>query len=241
MSRNTNPTAALGELFVDATREVLEKGRIKAQIVRLEKVMNADRIRLKNVYAEIGRMYVENTLKKNSAKLEYLYKSIDHLNLRLERAQARLDMLNEAHSVDECTQAFRAELSSKIKQAQDSAAIAALNVKKKAQDAASSLGDAAGSVKKKAAETVQNISQRAATVVKADKKSDDFFEDEDKDFSALLAELDADETEADEEAQEINSILSNLDSMLKEVEESTPETEADTPHEDGESAESFDF
>lgn len=236
MNKNTIPTTALGELFVDATREVLEKGRIKAQIVRLEKVMNADRIRLKNVYAEIGRMYVENTLKKNNAKLEYLYKSIDHLNLRLERARDRLDMLNEAHSVDECTQAFRTELSSKIKQAQDSTAVAAYSVKKKAQDAAASLGDTAINVKRKATEAVQSLSKRTP-----DKATDNYREDDGKDFSDLLAELDLDVTEPDEETQEINTILNNLDSILKEVDETTADTQEAPAEEDGESAESFDF
>ena len=40
MSKYTNP-APLGELFMDATREVIEKGRIKSQMIRLQRIMEA--------------------------------------------------------------------------------------------------------------------------------------------------------------------------------------------------------
>ncbi|MBQ4568974.1 MAG: hypothetical protein IJA62_02770 [Ruminococcus sp.] len=230
MNNNTTPTAALGELFVDATREVLEKGRIKAQMARLERVMTADKLQLRKIYAEIGKMYVDNTLKKNSARLEYLYKAIDHLKLRLERAQARMDMLKEAHSVDECTEAFRAELSAKIKQAQDAATTAAYTVKKKAQDVAQGIG-----------ETAENIK---AKITKGNSE-EDFAEDE-TDFKELLADLEfEDDTHIEEEDAQISSILTNLDAMLKEVEEeAAEESPGENSEEDGdsaESAESFDF
>ncbi len=227
MSNNTTPTTALGELFVDATREVIEKGRIKAQMNRLERVMTADKQQLRKIYAEIGKMYVDNTLKKNNTRLEYLYKAIDHLKLRLERAQARMDMLREAHSVDECTEAFRAELSAKIKQAQESAVTAAYSVKKKAQDVASNLGETA--------ETLKNRIKKA--------KPEEDFTEEAPDFAELLADLEF-EDDAQETSQdaEIDTILSNLDNMLKEVEEDSPENNsAETPADDSESPESFDF
>lgn len=226
MSNNTN-TGALGELFVDATREVIEKGRIKAQMARLDRVMTADKLQLRKIYAEIGKMYVENTLKKNSAKLEYLYKAIDHLKLRLERAQARMDMLKEAHSVDECTEAFRAELSAKIKKAQDSAALAAYNVKKKAQDVAANLGETAENIKNKIKNT----------------RAEEDFTEEAPDFAELLADLEfEDDVQETAEDAEISTILSNLDNMLKEVEEtSAEETPESAPVEDNESPESFDF
>ncbi len=230
MNNNTTPTAALGELFVDATREVIEKGRIKAQMARLERVMTADKQQLRKIYAEIGKMYVDNTLKKNSTRLEYLYKAIDHLKLRLERAQARMEMLKEAHSVDECTDAFRAELSAKIRQAQDAATTAAYNVKKKAQDVASSIG-----------ETAENLKVK---VTKSQAEED--FSEEETDFKELLADLEfEDDTHIEKEDAQISSILTNLDAMLKEVEEETAEENAaDTPAQDSESAESaenFDF
>ncbi len=226
MSNNTSTTAALGELFVDATREVIEKGRIKAQMARLERVMTADKMQLRKIYAEIGKMYVDNTIKKNGTRLEYLYKAIDHLNLRIKRAQARMDMLEEAHSVDECTQAFRAELSAKIKQAQDTAVTAAYTVKKKAQDVAMGIG-----------ETAENIK------AKVTKSSAEDFAEEESDFKELLADLEfEDDTQETEEDAEISAILSNLDTMLKEVEEDSAEDDTtDTPAEDNESAESFDF
>ena len=113
-------TSKLGELFIDATREVVEKGRIKSQMNRLERIMEADRDRLKTVYAEIGRLYLEGSVAKNKGKIEYAAKEVRHLKLRLDRAEERLEMLKEAHSVDECKEAFRAELSSAIKKASSS-------------------------------------------------------------------------------------------------------------------------
>ncbi len=227
MNNNTTPTAALGELFVDATREVIEKGRIKAQMARLERVMTADKQQLRKIYAEIGKMYVDNTLKKNSTRLEYLYKAIDHLKLRLERAQARMEMLREAHSVDECTDAFRAELSSKIKQAQDAATTAAYTVKKKAQDVATSIGETAENIKAKVTKT----------------SAEDDFAEEETDFKELLADLEfEDDTHIEEEDAQISTILTNLDAMLKEVEDESVEVDsANNPAEDSESAENFDF
>lgn len=232
MSKNTN-SAAFGELFVDATREILEKGRIKAQMNKLERVMNTDRIRLKNIYAEIGMMYVENTLEKNKAKLRYAYKAIAHLNQRLDRAQARYDMLKEAHSVDECTESFRSELSSKIKQAQDSAVMTAYKVKKKAQDAAATLGDKADGIKNQAKETARSFYKAGNDAANN--------EEDAKDFSDLLAELELEEEAPQtEETAEIDAILNNIDTMLREVEEESTPDNSDSS-DDGEAAGSFDF
>ncbi len=236
MSNNTNTTAALGELFIDASREILEKGRIKAQISKLERIMNADKARLRNVYAEIGKMYVNNTLKKNSARLDYLYKAIAHLNTRLERAMARMAMLKEAHSVDECTEAFRAELSAKIKQAQDSAVTTAYNVKKKAQDAAATLGDKAEIAKQKAKEAILNI-----TTKKEDAATDLYSEDNDKDFAELLLDLELEDDVDIKENPEIKDILNSLDDMLRQVEEDTTDSADEPAAKSEETPENYDF
>lgn len=246
MSKHTNSSAPLSELFIDATREVLEKGRIKAQMIRLERIIEADRARKKNIYAEIGRMYVEGTIAKNKAKLSYALKAIKHIDQRLERAEARYEMLEEARSLDECTEAFRTELAKKINNAKDSAAIAAYGVKKKAKKVTSGIGD-------KSSDAISGIKSAADSAVKGitapRKKSKQKSNDEDteaKDFQALLAELEiADTEEAIEENTELNEVLSNIDAILREVEETAEEAPADTaPAEavqDGESAESFDF
>lgn len=229
----SNSTPKLSELFMDATREVIEKGRIKAQMNRLERIMENDRIRLTAVYAEIGKLYVEGTLAKNKGKLEYANKEIKHLKLRLERAEARYEMLEEAHSVDECKEAFRAELTAKIKKAQDSTVIAAYKVKKKAQD-----------VVKGAATTADAITKRTSPIkIKKSKPA----ETQDITFADLLEELGIEDTDIDtnseiilsaDESAEISAILENLDAELSSLDTEIIEEET---AEDGESAESFDF
>lgn len=239
MSKHTNPAAPLGELFVDATREVLEKGRIKAQMVRLERIMEADKARKKSIYAEIGKMYVEGTIAKNKARLGYALKAIKHIDLRLERAEARYEMLKEAHSLDECTEVFRTELSKKISKAKDSVAITAYGVKKKAQAVTAGIGE-------KSSDTIEGIKSAAKNITKSSKKSKpaDTADDTDtKDFAALLSELEIaeDETEIEENA-ELNAVLENIDAILREVEEEAEEEAPSTETaQDGESAESFDF
>ena len=241
----SNSTPKLSDLFIDATKEVIEKGRIKSQMNRLERIMENDRIRLRSVYADIGKMYVEGTLAKNKGKLEYAYKEIKHLQLRLERAEARYEMLEEARSVDECKEAFRTELSTKIKQAQDNTVIAAYNLKKKAQTLVSGTpSQAVVRIKDKAVSTADAIAQKAAKSRKNTKKSD---VKEEVNFTDLLAELGVDDMDTDdaplltsEESAEVTAILDNLDAILTEVEEDTAES-ALSAETDGETAESFDF
>lgn len=241
-----NTTAKLGDLFMDATREVIEKGRIKSQMNRLERIMETDRIRLRSIYADIGKMYIDGTLAKNKGKLQYALKEIEHLNLRLERAEVRYEQLQEAHSVDECKEAFRTELSAKIKEAQDSTAIAAYNLKKKAKSLVNgNASQAVVRIKDKAVSTADAIAQRTTKKSKKVKSTDTV---EEINFADLLAELDIEDTDIDdidltsEESAEVTAILDNLDAILTEVEEeSAEETVGSDVTADGESAESFDF
>lgn len=244
MSKYTNPASPLGELFIDATREVLEKGRIKAQMVRLERIMEADRTRKNCIYAEIGRMYVDGSIAKNKGRLSYALKAIKHIDLRLERAEARYNMLKEAHSLDECTDAFRTGLSKKINQAKDSVAITAYGVKKKAKKVTSGIGE-------KASDSFDGIKSAAGTVIKGvsktkkkSTKATNFAEDDKtKNFTALLEELEIAETETEvEENTELNAVLDNIDAILREVEEEVAEESLESPAaQDGETAETFDF
>ena len=241
MSKNTSNSAPLGELFVDATKEVIEKGRIKAQMMRLNRIMEADRERKKGIYAEIGKMYVDGTITTNKGKLSYALKALKHLDLRLERAEARYDMLREAQSLDECTEAFRQELSKKITKAKDSAAIAAYGVKKKAKKIVSGIGE-------KSSDVAYDIKTAANNINIGKKKAKQIPEEteETKDFQTLLAELEIANTEEEiEENAELNAVLSNIDAILREVEEEaeqeTAQEEICAPAQDGESAESFDF
>ncbi|MBE6737310.1 MAG: hypothetical protein E7566_01460 [Ruminococcaceae bacterium] len=251
-------TSTLGELFLDATREVIEKSRIKAQMLRLERIMETDRSRLTAVYAQIGKLYIEGTLLKNKSKANFAMKEIKHLKLRLERAEERYEQLKEAHSVDECKEAFRSELSAKIKQAQDNTAITAYKAKKKAQDVISGKApQVATRIKGKAVSVAGSIKSKTSAPVKKSKKNSYLEENEDLSYLELLAELDEEGTTIAEDIDltpdaEVKEILDNLDALIAEVEETLAETPiddevipaaADITDEasDDESAESFDF
>lgn len=245
----SSTTAKLGDLFIDATKEIIEKGRIKAQMNRLERIMETDRARLQTVYAQVGKLYMDGALAKNKGKLEYAIKEIKHLKLRLERAEERYEQLQEAHSVDECTEAFRTELSAKIKKAQDNTVIAAYKVKKKAQDVVKGkTSQPTVRIKSSALTSTDAIANRTAAI-KSKKDAKDIS------FSELLEDLGIEDTDIDNlseieltpaECAEISAILENLDAELAEetAEENIEATaEAETTEEptDGESAESFDF
>ncbi|MBQ7999887.1 MAG: hypothetical protein IJ298_01555 [Ruminococcus sp.] len=257
MSNDYTPSKVMGELFVDATKEIVERTRIKGQIARLQEIMAADKKRLRNAYAEIGRMYCEGTLEKNKARVEMLYDTIDHLKLREERAKIRLEQLRKAHSVDECTVAFREELESKVQQAKDKTAEVARDLSTKAKAAVDNLPD-------KAQETITTIKQKAS--VAADKakaavdevasrataavsrigsgegsteeeypEGDEFrdmydefeYEDEYEDDNYIEEYSEEDQAAA----ADIGAILGSIDLTLKEVDEADPAPAEETAQE----------
>ena len=233
MSNDNSTVKAMGELFADATREIVEKTRIRTQMAKLREIMAADQKRLRNAYAEIGRMYCDGTLDKNKAKLEMLYDTIEQLKLREERATARYEQLKAAHSVDECTTALREDIEAKVQ-----------------------------SAKEKTLETARDLGAKAkAAVERITQKNDDTEDAAAEDFTDILDDLDEDfdEEYTEEESADADSasILGNIEQTLREVDE-TEETpaksetseNADSPAEttedtdtteDGESPDSFDF
>lgn len=232
-------SSKLGELFLDATREVIEKSRIKAQMLRLERIMETDRNRLTAVYAEIGKLYMEGTLAKNKSKANFAVKEIKHLKLRLERAEERYEQLKEAHSVDECKEAFRTELSAKIKQAQDNTAITAYKAKKKAQDVLSGKApQVAERIKGKAVTVAGSLKSKTSAPVKV-KKDSVFDETDNLSYLELLAELEDDDTIiADETALTPDT---ESDPITAEVEGNSDTSGESEDSDDSESAVSFDF
>ena len=233
MSNDNSTVKAMGELFADATREIVEKTRIRTQMAKLREIMAADQKRLRNAYAEIGRMYCEGTLDKNKAKLEMLYDTIEQLKLREERATARYEQLKAAHSVDECTTALREDIEAKVQ-----------------------------SAKEKTLETARDLGAKAkAAVERITQKNDDTEDAAAEDFTDILDDLDEDfdEEYTEEETADADSasILGNIEQTLREVDEteetpaksetsenaeSTAETTEDTgTTADGESPDSFDF
>ncbi len=251
MSNNNIPSAALGDLFVDAAREVIERGRIKAQMEKLLRIIEADKSRLHNAYAEIGKMHCEGTLGKNKAKTEMVYNTIAHLKSRLEKAKIRMDQLQQAHSVDECTVAFRDELNSKVQQAKEASVAAAKDFGAKARIAAEDFPDTFEQIKGKAAvaadkakAAVGEVANKASAVVaKMGKKQSGDSEctdtcNEDS-YVDILADMDdeydyeddsyiEEYTEEDQAAAaDISAILGSIGFTLKEVDEidhSAPDT-----------------
>lgn len=265
MSNDYTPSKVMGELFVDATKEIVERTRIKGQITRLQEIMMADKKRLRNAYAEIGRMYCEGTLEKNKARVEMLYDTIDHLKLREERAKIRLEQLREAHSVDECTVAFREELESKVQQAKDKTAEVARDLSTKAKTAVDNLPDKAQetitTIKQKASvaadkakAAVDEVASRATAAVSRIGSSEEEAPEEEytegEDFRDMLFDLeveDEDEYEDDNYIEEyseedqaaaadIGAILGSIDLTLKAVDEAEPATAEESDEESTEEA-----
>ena len=243
----SNVNSKLSELFMDATKEVVEKGRIKAQMNRLEKIMRNDLDRLKDIYAAIGKLYLNGTISKNKGKIMYATKEAEHLKARLERAAERYKMLEEAHSVDDCTAALKTELSSKIKSAKDTTVAAAKKAKLRAQDVVTGRGSKPTvRIKNGNFTSADAIAKRSAAVAAAKKQKPST-----DTFLSLLEDLGIEDTDIDTledieltpaECAEISAILDSLDAELAEENADAvadiEETEETT---DGETAENFDF
>lgn len=258
MSNDYTPQRVMSELFVDATKEIVERTRIKSQMARLQEIMAADKKRLLSAYAEIGRMYCEGTLEKNKARVEMLYDTIDHLKLREERAKIRYQQLQEAHSVDECTTAFREELESKVQQAKDKTVEAARDLSAKAKSAVDNLPDktqetlttikqkasvAAGKAKAAVDEVASRASAAVSRIGATDEEANAEEYTEQEDFRDMLSDLEFEEEEDDSYIEEyseedqaaaadIGAILGSIGLTLKEVDEAEEAPADSTPEQD---------
>ncbi len=256
MSNEYTPQKVMSELFVDATKEIVERTRIKGQMARLQEIMAADQKRLRNAYAEIGRMYCEGTLEKNKARVEMLYDTIDHLKLREERAKIRYAQLQQAHSVDECTVAFKEELENRVQQAKEKTVEAARdlgaktktaadNLPDKAQETLSTLKQKASVAADKAKAAVDEVATRASAVVsRIGNNEEEAVEEEyteEEDFRDMLSDLEEEDDYEDDDyieeyseedqaaAADIGAILGSIDLTLKEVDEAEVEPAEDAP------------
>lgn len=238
MSKKNSEIALLSELFTDAAREVVEKNRIKAQMNKLNKVMEVDNRRLQSLYAEIGQMYCDGTLEKYAGKVEMIKKAMAHLKLRLERAEARMKQLKAAHSVDECTEAFKAQLKDSVQKAQQATTEYARGIGEKVSE---SMGD--GKVANAAAKakiTAEEIVARAVAAARKVKDKKALAKDTEvkgsawTGFDGNLDEDDFDEDDykyideySDEDvaaAADIGAILENIAFALEEVENEVADT-----------------
>lgn len=195
MSNKKVESAPLRDMFTDAAKEVIERARIKAQMNKILEIVEADSARLRKAYSEIGKMYCEGTLEENASRVEVLTGLVNHLNERIKRAKLRYDELEKVHSVDECTQAFKAELQVKLK--------------KTAEDTA----DFAKDFTEKAKVKAQEISAKTkAKSKKADKA--ELSKEQNKKLLSLIKEQLDDSEEAEEAAETtVEKIQSLLDSL----------------------------
>ena len=139
MGNNTQEINNLSTLFAEASKEIIERSRIKSQMRKLRTIMESDKKRLQAAYAELGKIFYEGTENKNAARVEVLKKLIKHLNSRIEKAEIRLAQLEVARSLDDCTQALKTELSSKLNTAKAATAGIAKDLQEKAKKKADSL------------------------------------------------------------------------------------------------------
>lgn len=230
MSNTNSLNLTMSELFGDAAREIIERNRIKSQMNRILRIVKADTARLNNAYAEIGKMYLDGTLDEDSVRIGVLLKNIEHLKQRIERANIRFEQLKEAHSVDECTQVFKAEVTAKIKKAQEVSTEFARDLSEKAKTAAGDLSDRA---KARANGTVVKAKDVADELAKKAQEIKDKLAKKQADADIIDTAEVTDETEA-----EVSSILDSIADTLQSIDEPI---EDETPDTDGESAESFTF
>ena len=139
MVNNTQEINNLSTLFAEASKEIIERSRIKSQMRKLRTIMESDKKRLQSAYAELGKIFYEGTENKNAARVEVLKKLIKHLISRIEKAEIRLVQLEVARSLDDCTQALKTELSSKLNTAKAATTGIAKDLQEKAKKKADSL------------------------------------------------------------------------------------------------------
>lgn len=147
MGNNTQEITNLSALFAEASKEIIERSRIKSQMRKLRTVMESDKKRLQAAYAELGKICYEGTENKKAARVEVLKKLIKHLKSRIEKAEVRLAQLEVARSLDDCTQALKTELSSKLNTAKATTTGIAKDLQEKAKKKADSLKKSVGKEK----------------------------------------------------------------------------------------------
>lgn len=238
---NKDEMLSLKDLFTDAAKEVLEKGRIKAQMNRILKIVEADKRRLQKVYAEIGQMYVDGTIEENQSRVQMLRGFIDHINDRIRRAKIRYSELEKAHSVDDCTTALKGELLEQFKNAKESTSDFAKDFSGKAKAKAQ---DLSGKVKIKASD----LSDKAKKIIKKE-KGVELTEEQNAELLTLIEEQigEDEEIEAASAVEKIQDILNSLDiddipeeAVAEIAAEEVAESE-DSAEEPKEAEENFDF
>ncbi len=231
MSNNISDAQKLTDLFTDAAREVIERQRIKAQMARISQVVEADKRRLTVAYAEIGKMYIKGTLDKNPGRYEMLLGTIKHLESRIERAAVRYAELQKAHSVDECTEAFKAEMQTKVNKAKEVSVKYARDLSDKAKLVVGDLGDVAADAlddaKIVAADATTKVRVSAEDIVSRAMEATRKVK-EAKAEAKKAAEESAEnmEEEAPQVTVDVDDILGNIAAALDEMDNAVAETES---------------
>ena len=225
MGNNTQEITNLSALFAEASKEIIERSRIKSQMRKLRTITESDKKRLQSAYAELGKICYEGSENKKAARVEVLKKLITHLKSRIEKAEVRLAQLEVAHSLDDCTQALKTELSSKLNTAKATTTGIAKDLQEKAKKKADSLKKSVGKEKivltreqdhaifkaiKKELESDPEINDTAeSTLTKIHDILDSLSEDAPKTQTAAAA-TDAVVSEAEEASQEKDEVAEDF-------------------------------
>lgn len=225
MGNNTQEITNLSTLFAEASKEIIERSRIKSQMRKLRTITESDKKRLQAAYAELGKICYEGSENKKAARVEVLKKLITHLKSRIEKAEVRLAQLEVARSLDDCTQALKTELSSKLNTAKATTTGIAKDLQERAKKKADSLKKSVGKDKivltreqdhaifkaiKKELENDPEINDTAeSTLAKIHGILDSLSEDAPKTQTEAAA-TDAVVSEAEEASQEKNEVAEDF-------------------------------
>ena len=227
-------------LFSDAAKELVEKAKLRCKINKLLDIMIADKERLKNAYAEIGRLYLDGTLEENKTRVEVLSGLLSHLKDRITRGEAKYKELMAEYEGRESTDALKEEINKKIKKAKESTADFAKNLSDKARDKTDEIKDKLNLKKGKKAIAPDDpeFLELLEEELKADEETQDSAEKTMEKINALLESLD-EVSETEETAETPKEVQKVVESI---VEEATAEVNAIEEEPDAdEIAEDFTF
>lgn len=214
-------------LMFDMAEEGVEKARIKAQQNRLKEIIRVDKKELDTVYAQIGRMDVSGV---DDQRRDRLIAEVKRIEARILRAEIRLEMLQDAASVDECTKAFGEKLADTAQSVRRSASEKVKDIKKlateKGDDLKDILKDASVDITAKAEDMSIRAKDKAAGISLKAKDKAAVIKDKlsEKAFDRTAEDLDADEAVV----EQVDDILKQIENTLKSVDAGESSAEDDS-------------
>lgn len=225
--------------FADVAKELVEKGKVKRKITQLQSIMDSDKERLRNAYAELGKLYYDNRLDECKERAEVLSGLISHLKDRIERAKEKCTELEDEYSQREKADALKTDLGNKFKKAKDGTVDFAKNVAGKAKE---KTGDIKGKIILKKGNLTSDESDFLEVLekeLKSDEETQDTAEKTMEKITDLLQSL---EDSNDTEAIEIKAVsVTTVSESDEDPSENDIDAQGDTDTPDPEVAGSFTF